>query len=459
MTSDSRTHHQKSSLLRFVSNYLALLVIYIGETPKYFIDLLKFLNIFLFLVNELGKSPTTVSREIRSHTITKNVGSPGCPYNNCKHRFSCTSSFLCKECGFRRFRSHCNQCKLCNSVCSRYVPDSCRLLGKPPYVCNGCPKRNRSCTLQKHLYDPVSAQKQYEEKLSEARSGISLTEDDIAHLNGIVSPLLKKKQSLHHICVNHPDSVMVSESTMYRLIDYGLFDAKNIDLPRKVRYARRKRKKVYKVDKSCRLGRTYADYQLYIREHPDLPVTQIDSVEGRKGGKILLTIHFVKAEFMLAYLRDHNDSQSVIDVFEQLYFALRPDRFMSLMPVLLGDNGSEFSNPKALESDRQGNHRTKVFYCDASAPHQKGSAERNHEFIRMFIPKGTPMDDFSQDDISVMMNHINSYGRSSLGDKSPYEVMEFLYGPEILKLLGCTRISPDDVTLSPSVFKKEGEQK
>ena len=92
---------------------------------------------------------------------------------------------------------------------------------------------------------------------------------------------------------------MVSESTMYRLIDYGLFDAKNIDLPRKVRYARRKKKKVYKVDKSCRLGRTYADYQLYIREHPDLPVTQIDSVEGRKGGKVLLTIHFVKAEFML----------------------------------------------------------------------------------------------------------------------------------------------------------------
>ena len=182
---------------------------------------------------------------------------------------------------------------------------------------------------------------------------------------------------------------MVSESTMYRLIDYGLFDAKNIDLPRKVRYARRKKKKVYKVDKSCRLGRTYADYQLYIREHPDLPVTQIDSVEGRKGGKVLLTIHFVKAEFMLAYLRDHNDSQSVIDVFEQLYFELRPDRFMSLMPVLLGDNGSEFSNPKALESDRQGNHRTKVFYCDTSAPHQKGSAERNHEFIRMF-PKELP---------------------------------------------------------------------
>lgn len=419
-------------------------------------ELLKESYSFKAIANELGKNPTTISREIRSHTVTKNVGSPGCPYNNCKHRFSCTVSFLCRDCGFRRFRSRCKQCKLCNSVCPQYEADSCRLLAKPPYVCNGCQKRNRSCTLQKHLYDPTSAQRQYEQNLSETRTGISLTEAEIAHLDSIVSPLLKKKQSLHHICVNHPDSVMVSESTLYRLVDYGLFEAGNMDLPRKVRYASRKKKKIYKVDKGCRIGRTYADFLLYMQEHPDLPVTQIDSVEGRKGGKVLLTIHFVKAEFMLAYLRDANDSQSVTDIFERLYLELRPDIFMTLIPVLLGDNGSEFSNPKALELDRQGNPRTRVFYCDASAPHQKGSAERNHEFIRMFIPKGTPMDEYSQSDISMMMDHINSYGRTSLGDKCPYEMMEFLYGADVLKLLGCNRIAPDDVTLNASVFKKEG---
>lgn len=106
---------------------------------------------------------------------------------------------------------------------------------------------------------------------------------------------------------------------------------------------------------------------------------------------------------MLAFLRDANNSQSVIDIFEKLYPELRPDVFMTLMPLLLGDNSSEFSNPKALEFDRQGNRRTHVFYCDASAPYQKGSAERNHEFIRMFIPKGTPMENDTQEDISLMM--------------------------------------------------------
>ena len=54
-----------------------------------------------------------------------------------------------------------------------------------------------------------------------------------------------------------------------------------------------------------------------------------------------------------------------------------------------------------------------------------------------------------------MMDNINSYGRPELGDKCPYEMMEFLYGNKILGLLGCTRIEPNLVTLNDSVFKEE----
>lgn len=264
-----------------------------------------------------------------------------------------------------------------------------------------------------------------------------------------------KGQSINHICTTNRDSITVSESTIYRLIDYNVFTAKNIDLPRKVRYAKRRVRKHLKVDKSCRINRTYDDFNAFISSHPDLPIAEIDSVEGKKGGKVLLTIHFVKAEFMLAFLRDANDSQSVIDIFERLYWELRPDEFTRIMPVLLGDNGTEFSNPSAIEFDREENQRTRVFYCDPSAPHQKGSAERNHEFIRMFIPKGTDMDGLTQADIQAMMDHINSVCRKSLGNKCPYDMMEFLYGESILHSLGCTKIPAQDVTLNRSVFKKD----
>lgn len=248
---------------------------------------------------------------------------------------------------------------------------------------------------------------------------------------------------------------MVSESTLYRLINYNLFSARNIDLPRKVKYSRRKKTKVFKVDKSCRLNRTYDDYLKYLEKHPDLPVTQMDTVEGSKGGKVLLTIHFVNAEFMIAFLRDSNNSQSVIDIFERLYLELRCDVFMSMMPIILTDNGSEFSNPKAIEYDRQGNQRTHVFYCNASSPGQKGSIEKNHELIRYVLPKGTSFDNLTQEDITLLMDHINSYSRESLGNKCPYDAFEFFYDASILQALNCHRIPPNEVNLTPALLKSK----
>lgn len=428
-----------------------------AEERKTIADCLKEKASFKSIGCELGKDCTTIAKEVKNHITISQVGCTGKVYNNCRHRFHCGEACLCDECTYRRMINRCRSCNKCNFICEKYKPDPCQKLKKPPSVCNGCPKKHNQCTLEKHLYIPKTAQKEYELSLRVSRTGIGITENEVAQLNALFSPLLRKKQSIHHICVNHPDSVMVSENTIYRLVDYNLFDARNIDMPRKVRYAPRRKKKIFKVDKNCRVGRTYEEYRNYRENHPEVPETQMDSVEGKKGGKVLLTIHFVRAECMLAFLRDANDSQSVINIFNRLYLELGPDVFCALMPLLLGDNGSEFSNPKALEFDGQGNQRTHVFYCDPSAPEQKGSCERNHKFIRMFIPKGTSLDIYTQADINLMMDHINSYGRPSLGNKSPYELLEFMYGKKLLSLLGCHRIAPDEVTLSPDIFRKAGD--
>jgi IS30 family transposase len=308
--------------------------------------------------------------------------------------------------------------------------------------------------LEKRLYIASDAQKEYETVRSESRQGIQLTETDAQRLDCIISPLLKKGQSLHNICINHKDEIMYDERSLYNYVDYGIFSAKNIDMPRRVRMSRRKTKKIYKVDKTCRIGRTYNDFIAFMKNHPCLPVVEMDSVEGTKGGKVLLTLHFVIPQFMLAFIRDSNTSQSVIDTINQLYIELRPDIFCDLFKVLLGDNGSEFSNPKAIEFDSQGNRRTNVFYCDPSASFQKGAAENNHTFIRRIIPKGKPLDIYTQDDINLIMNHINSYGRNNLGNKTPYEVFAALYGEDLLRKMGATLIPPDEVTLHPSLLKK-----
>ncbi len=72
---------------------------------------------------------------------------------------------------------------------------------------------------------------------------------------------------------------------------------------------------------------------------------------------------------------------------------LGQDSFKYLFPVILTDNGSEFSNPKALEYDAHGIFRTKLYYCDPCASFQKPNVELNHEFIRKTLPKGRSFDD------------------------------------------------------------------
>lgn len=105
--------------------------------------------------------------------------------------------------------------------------------------------------------------------------------------------------------------------------------------------------------------------------HPDYPVVQLDSVEGKKGGKVLLTIHFVKAEFMLAILRDHNTSRSVTEIFEMIYLGLGHDKFTEIFKVCLADNGSEFSNPSAIEFNSAGVQRTSIFTAILRHPIKK----------------------------------------------------------------------------------------
>lgn len=88
------------------------------------------------------------------------------------------------------------------------------------------------------------------------------------------------------------------------------------------------------MDKSCRVGRTYEEYEKFMEKNPDTTVVQMDSVIGRKGGKCLLTIHFVDSSFMYAFLTDANTSKSVTDIFTYLYEVLGDRFFKNLFPII-----------------------------------------------------------------------------------------------------------------------------
>ena len=402
----------------------------------------------------LGKDPTTVAREVKKYSTLIATGRPGFPHNDCKHRVTCRKKDVCGKACTRASSANCRLCQRCNEVCTDFFEEVCTIRFKPPYVCNGCSEL-RKCTLTKTFYDAEKAHLKAHQKISESRSGLCISEEEIARLNAIISPLVRQGQSIHQICINHRDELMCSEKTIYNYVDACLLDIRNIDLPRKVRFRPRYKKPEFKVDRACRNNRTFEDYEHYIKKHPDISVVQMDSVIGNRGGKCLLTIHFVDSCFMLAFLRDANTARSVVDIFNELDKTLGPLLFEKLFPVLLGDNGSEFSNPKAIEYRKeQPILRTHVFYCDAGCPYQKPEIEVNHELIRRILPKGTSFDDLTQNDVVLMMNHINSYKRKKLNDRSPYEMFSFVHGEGVLQLLGCASVAADDIMLKPALLKK-----
>ncbi len=399
---------------------------------------------------KIGKHHSTVAREICARSLASNKGAFGRLTNRCVSRRSCEKRQLCMDrpdCVKR-----CSACRLCNSVCPDFREEVCAKLATPPYVCNGCDDESR-CVLRKRYYLHNPAQKKYRDLLVSAREGANITEDELCALDTLVSPLIRQGQSVHHILTNHPDRFDLHEKTVYRYIAGGLLRAKNGDMPRICSLKPRTHKPVeHKIDTKCRLGRTYADFQAFIAASSEVRVVEMDSLIGRVGGKVLLTLLFRDCSLMLAFLRERNDSQSVIDAFARLWTLAGPDLFRRLFPVLLTDNGSEFSNPRVLENAPDGTSRARLFYCDPCASWQKGRVERNHEFLRLVLPKGTSFDTLTQADVDKVLSHVNSYSRPALNDKAPFDLFAFTYGVDLLTQLGLQRIPADRIVLKPSLL-------
>jgi IS30 family transposase len=400
---------------------------------------------------ELGKDPSTISKEVKLHSQPVRKGT----YNPCAKRTTCTlCGAACEQCR-HPYHGSCKKCsyKNCYEHCNEFVELVCNKLQKPPYVCNGCTSR-LSCKLEKHLYSAKTAQKAYEATRSESRQGIAVSPEELKRIDAIVSPLVKLGQSIHMICVNNADDIMLDEKTIYNYIDAGLLTVDNIDLPRKVRYRTRAHKKPVRVDKKCHVGRTYEDFETYLAANPDIPVVEMDSVEGRKGGKVLLTIYFRNSSLMLAFIRDNNTAKSVTEIFDRLYEQLGHDVFTSLFQVILTDRGSEFTNPLAIEFNQDNERRTHIFYCDPQRSDQKGGCEVTHEMIRRVLPKKTSFDNLDQEDITLMMSHINSYSRKKLNNQSAHQLFSFLHGGDILDTLGIKSIPANEINLTPLLLKK-----
>ena len=367
---------------------------------------------FKAIGERIGKNQTTISREVKIHME---------PYTN---------SFVRTD-----------------EVCPKLL--------KAPFVCNGCEKKSRSsCPYRRQLYTAKKAQAEYDTVLVESRTGIPLNKESFYETERIIAEAVQNGQHIYHIIQSN--NLPISTATVYRHIQKRYYSITPMDLPRAVKFKPRNSKESDYVPKWAREGRTFNDFLAFVEDNSDLPLVQLDTVIGRIGGKVIMTIHFVNSDFMIGLLLENKTAAEAANKIQGLKRDLNSlgFKFGDIAPLLLTDNGGEFSVVSAFENDTEGNAESNMFFCEPCSPHEKAEIEKNHTLFRDIVKTGTSFDDFTQETVNLIFSHVNAVKRKQFNGKSAYDMFSFYYSEVLASSLGISFVPSNEVIQSPKLLAK-----
>lgn len=211
--------------------------------------------------------------------------------------------------------------------------------------------------------------------------------------------------------------VRLCAETIYRFIygkdDYGLGLYRYLPEARRKRRprgSRRPRNSVFPancrisqrpdfIDDRSQFGHWEGDLLIFKRELGDNNITSLVERKSR---------YTVMIKNRSRHSRPIMDR--IIDTFSPLpAFARRSFTF---------DRGTEFAGFRALE-DGIG---ARSWFCDPSAPWQKGAVENANKRIRRFMPGDTDLAEVPQQELVQLARHLNDLPRKCLGYRTPAEV-------------------------------------
>jgi IS30 family transposase len=375
---------------------------------------------FKTIGKRIGKSPTTISREVKKRTeiVPTKVE-----------------------------RKDAN---------GNLVVVACPQLKKAPFVCNGCCSFKKPCAFDKHIYKAVAAQNEYKTTLRESREGIALSKEVFWENNAIISKCIRDGQHLYHIL--HANNLDISVPTAYRYFNKDYFSVSVMDLPRQVKFKQRRLKRQDYIPKGLKIGRTYNDFLAYKNEHDLATWWEMDTVIGRIGGKCILTFCFIPCNFMFGLLLDNKSAPETAEKIKGLKKIFRADglKFGDYFPEILTDNGGEFADVASVEKDLDGSVETHLFFADPYRACQKPHVEKTHSCFRDIVPKGTSFDSFTQEHVNIIFSHVNAACRKGLHGKTAYDVFCAFHDRYTAELFGIMHVDAHAVVQNKKLLETLG---
>jgi IS30 family transposase len=140
---------------------------------------------------------------------------------------------------------------------------------------------------------------------------------------------------------------------------------------------------------------------------------EADTVIGRPGGHVLVTLAERKSRLSLIALAPDKSAQSVKEAMLRLLAPLA-----ERVHTMTYDNGKEFAYHLEVAECLN----AKGYFAHPYHSWERGLNENTNGLIRQYLPKGTSFDALTDKDIQRIMDKLNNRPRKCLGIKTPNQV-------------------------------------
>ena len=148
-----------------------------------------------------------------------------------------------------------------------------------------------------------------------------------------------------------------------------------------------------------------------IEERKELGHWEIDLVMGKKGTKpAIMTLVKRKSRKSLYVLIKNKTQKEVIAALKKLHKRTRDD-FSQVFKTITADNGNEFLNFKEMKEAADAGE---VYYAHPYSSWERGSNENGNKLLRRFIPKGTDLNNLTENKLQSYEDWVNNYPRRIL---------------------------------------------
>lgn len=282
----------------------------------------------------------------------------------------------------------------------------------------------------KKRYDAYAGQRIREERSK--NKGIDLKiGNDMLFVRKVEKLILEYKYSpyacLVYISKNCPEiPTRVCTSTLYSYIYKGLFlNVKRSDLPY-CKNPKGKPQTAPRMPLNHRVGKSIEERPKAVISRNSVGHWEMDTVVSGQGKSRECLLVLTERKSRLEFMRRMPDkcAASTVSVLDDLEYRLGLDGFRSLFQTITTDNGCEFLDYNGIIKSLCGSDRTDMYYCHPYRSNERGSNENQNRLIRRWIPKGSDISQYTDQQIRQIQVWLNDYPRKIFGGLSAREVFE-----------------------------------